>query len=251
VTGSPSLLRVESPGLRSAIHRLSACRIPAGVIWVRSPGRAALGLSHWIGQPPQLPGRTPVRPWPPGFGRMRRGGLDTAAKHSASEMWCTGMAGISFVVSLGRGGRPRVLYAGQKLLSHRIPSKAPWASMIGGPAQAASGDRVKGSTSNGVWAAFHVEPSAAGPRRQWFGKTSPLKVVFLPGWGRSFLMRDSEYLIQPGRVHLRVIACRWPFWTSMCLGFELSRGGVSARILAQRAATTRPSGSVRRTHDSH
>ncbi len=212
---------MESPGLRSAIHRLSACRIPAGVIWVRSPGRAALGLSHWIGQPPQLPGRTPVRPWPPGFGRMRR------------------------------GGRPRVLSAGQKLLSHRIPSKAPWASMIGGPAQAASGDRVKGSTSNGVWAAFHVEPSAAGPRRQWFGKTSPLKVVFLPGWGRSFLMRDSEYLIQPGRVHLRVIACRWPFWTSMCLGFELSRGGASARILAQRAATTRPSGSVRRTHDSH
>jgi hypothetical protein len=53
------------------------------------------------------------------------------------------------------------------------------------------------------------------------GKTPPLKVVFLSGWDRSFLMRDSEHLIQPGRGHLRVIARRWPFWTSRCLGFEV------------------------------
>jgi recombinational DNA repair ATPase RecF len=56
------------------------------------------------------------------------------------------------------------------------------------------------------------------------GEISPLKVMSLPGWGRSFLMGDSEYLIQPGQDHLRVIVRRRPFWTSRCLGFELSRG---------------------------
>jgi len=83
------------------------------------------------------------------------------------------------------------------------------------------------------------------------GKTSPLKVVFLPSWGRSFLMGDSEHLIDHGQDHLRVIARRWPFWTSRWLAFEVSRDGASARILARRAATTRRSGSLRRTDDSH
>ena len=74
------------------------------------------------------------------------------------------------------------------------------------------------------------------------GETSPLKVMFLPGWDRSFLMGDSEHLMQPGQDRLGVIVRRWPFRTSRCLGFELSRA-TSARILAQRTATTRRSAS--------
>jgi len=122
------------PGLKNAIHRRPARWIPAGVIRVRSPGRVALGArTVSVSRHGSLAGRLRVR------GRQASGGCarverDTAPKQSASEMWPIGMAGTSFVVSLGRSGRPRVLSAGPKLLSHRIPSKAPWASMIGGPA---------------------------------------------------------------------------------------------------------------------
>jgi hypothetical protein len=150
------------PGLESAIHRRPARRIPAGVVWGRSPGGVALGArTGAVSRHSSLAGRLRAR-GRQAAGGCARGELDTADKQSASEMWRTGMAGISFVVSLGRGGRPRVLSAGQKLLSHRIPSKAPWA--VDGRRscdQAASGDRVKGSTSNGVCAEFHVEPNGS------------------------------------------------------------------------------------------
>jgi hypothetical protein len=267
------------PGLENAIHRRPARRIPAGVVWGRSPGGVALGArTGAVSRHSSLAGRLRAR-GRQASGGCARGEQDTAAKQSASEMWRIGMPGISFVVSLGRGGRPGVLSAGPKLLSHRIPSKAPWAvSARRSRDQAASGDGVKGSTSNGVCAAFHVEPNeptwaaalrpgsaergpmaltASGLRgiqraeleiplglarvcgATGSGETPPLKVMFLPGRGRSFLMRDSEHLIQPGRVHLRVIARRWRFWTSRCLGFELGTARLRGSLLRGRPRPAR------------
>jgi hypothetical protein len=150
------------PGLENAIPRRPARRIPAGVVWGRSPGGVASGArTGSASRHSSLAGRLRAR-GRQASGGCARGEQHTAAKQSASEMWPIGMAGISFVVSLGRGGRPRVPSTGQKLLSHRIPSKAPWA--VNGRRscdQTASGDRVKGSTSNGVCAAFHVEPNGS------------------------------------------------------------------------------------------
>jgi len=150
------------PGLESAIPRRPARRIPAGAGWGRSPGG--------VPRPLALDRSAATAPWPDAYApvaaRLRTDALAAnrtqQPNRAPPKMWSIGMAGISFVVSLGRGGRPRVLSTGPKLLSHRIPSKAPWA--VNGRRscdQAASEDRVKGSTSNGVCAAFHVEPNGS------------------------------------------------------------------------------------------
>jgi hypothetical protein len=74
-----------------------------------------------------------------------------APRQSATEVSRIGMAGISFVVSLGRGGKSFALSAGPKVLSHAIPSKARWA--INGRRsrdQGAPGGRLKRSAWNGT-----------------------------------------------------------------------------------------------------
>ena len=90
-------------------------------------------------------------------------------------------------------------------------------------------------------AALEIPPGLARVRGgNGSGKTSPLKVMFLPGWGRSFLMRDSRRRIQPGQDHLGVIVRRWPFRASRAWASRPPWDGRVWRIRAQRRSHNPP-----------
>jgi len=124
----------------NGIHR-PARQVRAGVIWVRRAGRVALGTRT-------LERSAATAPWPDAWvcaaawlwaDVVAANSTAAAARQSASEMWRIGMAMISSVVSLGRGGKSCALSVGPKVLGRR------W-SAVRDPAD--SGGRVKGSTWN-------------------------------------------------------------------------------------------------------
>jgi hypothetical protein len=128
-------------GLENGIHRRPARQVQAGLIYGRRAGRVALGA------------RTGAvschTPWRDACARV--GVLVLGGRLRGGQLGCSTQSGISFVVSLGRGGKSFALSAGPKVLSHTIPSKARWA--INGRRsrdQGASGGRLKRSAWNGT-----------------------------------------------------------------------------------------------------
>lgn len=121
LTGSPGRLRVGSTGFMRTeftddpLARFglpsSACDAPAAL-------PSALALERSAPTARWLDACAPVAAWLLRADAVAANSTAAAARQGASEMWRIGM---------GRGGKSCALSAGQKVLSHRILSKAPWA----------------------------------------------------------------------------------------------------------------------------
>jgi hypothetical protein len=127
-TGSPGLLRVESTGL----VRAAFTDDPLARFALASSGSASATL------PWALVTGAVSRCRPPGgrlraCGRLPSGGRRHGEQHSRGSQTerfrngRIGMAMISSVVSLPRGGKACALSTSPKVVSHRILSKEPWA----------------------------------------------------------------------------------------------------------------------------
>lgn len=206
--------RARSP---RASERLSPTTRSPGSGWrhLRASRRPrCLGRSHWSGQLSHLvAGRLRACGRLVLDGRPRGGQLGCSTQTERVRGVSIGMAGISFVVSLGRGGKSFALSAGPKVLSHTIPSKARWA--INGRRsrdQGAPGGRLKRSAWNGTEGSGRKR-RPADAQAETLGSAGPgfpkggLPAFHVepngPGWAVALRLGSAER----GRMMLTVLLC--------------------------------------------